>query len=96
MTAEPMQQALDEARAAAALGEIPVGAVVVGPDGAILARAGNRTEQPATPPLTPRSSLSAPLAPAAAAPACQTAIWSSPWNPARCAPTPSACFASAA
>jgi tRNA(adenine34) deaminase len=45
MTAEPMQQALDEARAAAALGEIPVGAVVVGPDGAILARAGNRTEQ---------------------------------------------------
>jgi tRNA(adenine34) deaminase len=40
-----MQQALDEARAAAALGEIPVGAVVVGPGGAILARAGNRTEQ---------------------------------------------------
>src|SRR5271155_5196878 len=45
MTAEPMQQALHEAQAAAALGEIPVGAVVVGPDGAILARAGNRTEQ---------------------------------------------------
>jgi tRNA(adenine34) deaminase len=45
MTAEPMQQALDEARAAAVLGEIPVGAVVVGPDGAVLARAGNRTEQ---------------------------------------------------
>jgi tRNA(adenine34) deaminase len=45
MTAEPMQQALDEARAAAVLGEIPVGAVLVGPDGAVLARAGNRTEQ---------------------------------------------------
>jgi tRNA(adenine34) deaminase len=45
MTAEPMQQALDEARAAAALGEIPVGAVVLGPDGAVLARAGNRAEQ---------------------------------------------------
>jgi tRNA(adenine34) deaminase len=45
MTAEPMQQALDEARAAAVLGEIPVGAVVVGPDGTVLARAGNRTEQ---------------------------------------------------
>src|SRR5271167_2401672 len=45
MTPESMQQALDEARAAATLGEIPVGAVVVGPDGAILARAGNRTEQ---------------------------------------------------
>jgi tRNA(adenine34) deaminase len=45
MTAEPMQQALDEARTAAVLGEIPVGAVVVGPDGTVLARAGNRTEQ---------------------------------------------------
>ncbi len=45
MTGEPMQQALDEARAAAARGEIPVGAVVIGPDGVILARAGNRTEQ---------------------------------------------------
>ena len=96
MTAEPMQQALDEARAAAARGEIPVGAVVVGPDGAILARAGNRTERPTTPPPTPKSSLCAPPPPAAAARACQTAIWSSPWNPARCAPTPSACSASAA
>jgi tRNA(Arg) A34 adenosine deaminase TadA len=45
MAAEPMQKALDEARAAAELGEIPVGAVVVGPGGAILACAGNRTEQ---------------------------------------------------
>jgi tRNA(adenine34) deaminase len=45
MTAEPMQKALDEARAAAALGEIPVGAVVLGPDGVVLARAGNRAEQ---------------------------------------------------
>jgi tRNA(adenine34) deaminase len=44
MTCDPMQHALDEARDAAARGEIPVGAVVVGPDGAILARAGNRTE----------------------------------------------------
>ena len=40
----PMQRALDEARAAAARGEVPVGAVVVGPDGAILAMAGNQTE----------------------------------------------------
>ncbi len=39
-----MQHALDEAQAAAARGEVPVGAVVLGPDGAILARAGNRTE----------------------------------------------------
>ena len=40
----PMQMALDEARAAAARGEAPVGAVVLGPDGAVLARAGNRVE----------------------------------------------------
>ena len=39
----PMALALDEARAAAARGEVPIGAVVVGPDGAILARAGNMT-----------------------------------------------------
>jgi tRNA(adenine34) deaminase len=44
MTDNPMQVALNEAQAAAARGEIPVGAVVLGPDGAILARAGNRTE----------------------------------------------------
>ncbi len=41
---DPMEIALEEARAAAARAEVPVGAVVVGPDGAILARAGNRTE----------------------------------------------------
>ncbi|MDR3530209.1 MAG: nucleoside deaminase [Rhodopila sp.] len=44
MPPDPMLEALAEARAAAARGEIPVGAVVLGPDGAILARAGNRTE----------------------------------------------------
>ena len=36
-----MQMALDEAQAAAAAGEVPVGAVLVGPDGAVLARARN-------------------------------------------------------
>lgn len=41
----PMDIALDEARAAGAQGEVPVGAVVVGHDGTILARAGNRVEQ---------------------------------------------------
>ncbi len=40
-----MDAALEEARAAAARGEVPVGAVVVGPDGAILARASNRVEE---------------------------------------------------
>lgn len=37
-----MEKALEEARAAAARGEVPVGAVVVR-DGAVLASAGNRT-----------------------------------------------------
>lgn len=44
MALSPMEIALQEARAAAARGEVPVGAVVTGPDGAILARAGNRVE----------------------------------------------------
>jgi tRNA(adenine34) deaminase len=44
MTTDPMQEALDEAAAAGARGEVPVGAVVLGPDGSVLARAGNRTE----------------------------------------------------
>jgi cytosine deaminase len=37
----PMERALAVARAAAARGEVPVGAVVLGPDGASLAVAGN-------------------------------------------------------
>jgi tRNA(Arg) A34 adenosine deaminase TadA len=41
----PMARALAAARAAAALGEVPIGAVVVGPDGAVLAETGNRTEE---------------------------------------------------
>ncbi len=40
----PMDLALQEAQAAAARGEVPVGAVVLAPDGTVLARAGNRTE----------------------------------------------------
>jgi cytosine deaminase len=39
-----MNAALDEAKAAALRGEVPVGAVVLAPDGRILARAGNRVE----------------------------------------------------
>ncbi len=39
-----MQEALDEARAAAARGEVPVGAVIAGPKG-IIAQAGNRTRE---------------------------------------------------
>jgi tRNA(adenine34) deaminase len=41
---EPIAIALDEARRAAARGEVPVGAVVIDAAGTILARAGNETE----------------------------------------------------
>ncbi len=40
-----MSVALEEARAAAERGEVPVGAVVVGPKGEVVARAGNRTRE---------------------------------------------------
>ncbi len=40
-----MDIALDEARAAAARGEVPCGAVIIAPNGKILARAGNRTRE---------------------------------------------------
>lgn len=40
-----MDRALDEARAAAARGEVPVGAVLVAPDGAVVAADGNRTRE---------------------------------------------------
>jgi tRNA(Arg) A34 adenosine deaminase TadA len=39
-----MERALQQAHAAAERGEVPVGAVIVGPDGSVLAEAGNRTE----------------------------------------------------
>jgi tRNA(Arg) A34 adenosine deaminase TadA len=39
-----MEQALQQARAGAGLGEVPVGAVVSGADGAILAASGNAVE----------------------------------------------------
>ena len=40
-----MDIALTEARAAADRGEVPVGAVVSGPDGQVIATAGNRTRE---------------------------------------------------
>lgn len=40
-----MDIALAEARAAADRGEVPVGAVIVAPDGQVAARAGNRTRE---------------------------------------------------
>jgi tRNA(Arg) A34 adenosine deaminase TadA len=42
---DAMEMALAEARAAGLRGEVPVGAVIVAADGAVLARAGNRVEQ---------------------------------------------------
>ncbi|MTH34594.1 nucleoside deaminase [Paracoccus limosus] len=44
-----MPEALDQARSAAARGEVPVGAVLVGADGRVLARAGNRTREDSDP-----------------------------------------------
>ena len=53
MTSGPLQShmlaALAEAEAAGARGEVPVGAVVVGADGSVLGRAGNRTRELADP-----------------------------------------------
>ena len=53
MTSRPAQShmlaALAEAEAAGARGEVPVGAVVAAADGAVLARAGNRTRELADP-----------------------------------------------
>lgn len=40
-----MSLALKEAKAAAERGEVPVGAVIVSPDGKVLAAAGNRTRE---------------------------------------------------
>ncbi|WP_296420273.1 nucleoside deaminase [Pseudooctadecabacter sp.] len=40
-----MDRALSEARAAATRGEVPVGAVVVSPQGEVIAAAGNRTRE---------------------------------------------------
>ena len=44
-----MDRALAEARAAGSRGEVPVGAVIVDPDGAVAAAAGNRTRELADP-----------------------------------------------
>lgn len=44
-----MELALQEARAAGEGGDVPVGAVVVDPEGGVLARAGNRRERDADP-----------------------------------------------
>ncbi|KUJ76988.1 CMP deaminase [Ruegeria marisrubri] len=40
-----MKRALEEARAAADRGEVPIGAVIVSPEGRVVAAAGNRTRE---------------------------------------------------
>ncbi|SDW67102.1 tRNA(Arg) A34 adenosine deaminase TadA [Ruegeria halocynthiae] len=40
-----MKLALEQARTAADRGEVPVGAVIIGPDGRVVAAAGNRTRE---------------------------------------------------
>jgi tRNA(Arg) A34 adenosine deaminase TadA len=45
MAQDPMSAALEEAELAGEAGEVPVGAVLVDADGAVLARAHNRTER---------------------------------------------------
>lgn len=45
----PMAIALEQARRAAAAGEVPVGAVVLNPAGRVIARAHNRVESPPDP-----------------------------------------------
>ncbi len=53
MTSTPaksyMEIALAEARAAAARGEVPIGAVIVATDGRVVAQAGNRTREHSDP-----------------------------------------------
>ena len=49
MSVSAMELALAEANAAAQRGEVPVGAVIIGKDGAIIARDGNRTLEKSDP-----------------------------------------------
>jgi tRNA(adenine34) deaminase len=44
-----MERALAAARAAGARGEVPIGCVIMGPDGTLLAEEGNRTEASSDP-----------------------------------------------
>jgi len=55
-----MGRALELAAAAQEWGDTPIGAVVLGPDGSLLAEAANARESAVTRPRTPRCSLSVP------------------------------------
>ena len=83
-----MDAALAEARAAAQRGEVPVGAVLVGPGGAVVAAAGNRTANWATLRRMPKSSRSARPVRRLAQSVLSAMTYTSRWNLARCAPAP--------
>src|SRR5580698_1950161 len=84
----PMDLALNAARAAAARGEVPVGAVVTGPDGAVLAIAGNQVEAGCD--AAAHAELLALRSDRRGSPA---AIFGRRWSPARCARPPPDCSA---
>ena len=84
-----MGLALEEAAAAPAHGDVPIGAVVVGPDGAVIARRHNERElhrRPDRPRRAPRPARR--RRPPRRAGASTAASWCRPSSPARCAPAP--------
>lgn len=83
-----MQAALEEARAAAALGEVPVGAVVA-KDGEIIARAHNLRESGKMPSTTPNCLPSTQPAKPLAGGGCGNVSCLLRWSPAPCAVGPS-------
>ncbi len=83
-----MEEALREAQRALALGEVPVGAVVVR-DGEIIGRGCNRPISSNDPTAHARSLLCARPALPSATIACSIAIFTSQLSLARCAPEPS-------
>ena len=85
---ELMGAALDEARKAAALGEVPVGAVVAR-NGQIVAAAHNTRETERTPCIMPSCWPSTRPARRWAAGGCGSVSCSSRWSPAPCARGPS-------
>ena len=92
-----MRAALDEARAALATGDVPIGAVVLDPDGAVIGRGRNVRERDGDP--TGHAEVVALRAAAAARRASggsTAAPWWSPSSRARCAPARSCCPASTA
>ena len=84
-----MRLALAEAEAAAAHDDVPIGAVILGPDGEVLARAGNERELHGDPTAHAEVVAIRCAAEAVGQGAWRAAPWSSRSSPARCAPGPS-------